>query len=119
MKRIEKYCADAQQLAQVICDLYARYSHVNILSTPALEVAGVYGFGVSVDDEERQNAIYMGGYCYVLKETDDRDRCEACALRYVCGGTHKPCDLFEAGATAYEDSDMHTVNGHFEKVKTY
>lgn len=39
MKRIEKYCADAQQLAQVICDLYARYSHVNILSTPALEIA--------------------------------------------------------------------------------
>ncbi|MBR5043017.1 MAG: hypothetical protein IKX67_07230 [Bacteroidales bacterium] len=95
------------------------YSHVDILSTPALDVSGFYGFGVSIDDEERQNAIYMGGYCYQLTETDDRDRCKACALRIICVGTRKPCAIFEAGALAFEDSDMRKENGHFEKVKTY
>lgn len=117
MKRISKYIENGDHLAAVLCDLYDRYSTVTIASVPVGGVPGYYGFGVSVDDSERENAIYMSGHCYQLTETDDRDPCEECALRVICVGTHKPCDLFEAGALAFEDSNMRTVNSHFEKVK--
>lgn len=111
MKRIAKYCADAQQLAQAICDLYAEYDTVTIHSTPALELAGYYSFGVSVDGSEFDNAVYIGGHCYQLTETDDRDRCEGCALRDCCGnGNPRPCDIFK---------DECGANTHFENAKIY
>lgn len=114
MKRIERYCADGVALAQVIQDLYANYDTVTVLSVPALELAGYYSFGVSVDGGEFENSIFIGGHCYqLMTDTDEPDRCTACALHDMCGnGGPRPCDIFK--------NKCNSPGGlHFEKVKTH
>ena len=118
MKQIHKYCESGDQLAATLCDLYDRYSVVTLTSTPVGGVPGVFGVGVSIDDSERENAIYMNGHCYQLTEATDgmkaatKDRCTGCALRDCCGdGNPRPCDIFK------NECDGERV--HFEKVKTY
>ena len=112
MRKIEKYIENGDRLAAVLCDLYDRFSTVTIASVPVGGVPGYYGFGVSVDNGEFDNSIFIDEHCYQLTETDDRDRCENCALRDCCGGDNpKPCEVFknEPGASGY----------HFEKAKIY
>lgn len=112
MKQIHRYCESGDQLAATLCDLYDRYSVVTITSVPVCGVPGYYGFGVSVDDSERANAIYINEHCYQLTETDDRDRCKGCALRDCCGnGNPRPCDIFK--------DECGSEGRHFEKVKIY
>lgn len=117
MKKISRYCADGVQLAQVIQDLYANYDTVTVHSVPALELAGFYSFGVSVDGDEFENAVYIGGHCYQMKEADERDRCKACALRDMCPGegAASRCYIFKDQYGSVQEFERY----HFEKVKTY
>lgn len=117
MKRIERYCADGVALAQVIQDLYANYDTVTVLSVPALELAGYYSFGVSVDGGEFEKSIFIGGHCYQLTEADERDRCRACALRDRCPGDGggARCAVFSDRFSSQREFERY----HFEKVKTH
>ena len=117
MKRIERYCQDGNALAQVIHDLYANYDTITIASTPACEVAGYYGFGVSIDGSEFENAVFIGGHCYRLTEATERDRCKACALRHLCPGEGggARCQLVAGEFGSVQEFERY----HFEKVKTY
>ena len=121
MKRIEKYCESGDRLAATLCDLYDRYSTVTIISVPVGGAPGYYGFGVSVDDSERENAVYIGDHCYQMTHTDDRNPCEACALRGLCvcdkGNNEARCNVFlRAGQySTFQEFKQY----HFEKVKVY
>lgn len=119
MKRIERYCADGVALAQVIQDLYANYDTVTVLSVPALELAGYYSFGVSVDGGEFENSIFIGGHCYQLTEATGgaKNRCTCCALRDRCPGDGggARCAVFSDRFSSQREFERY----HFEKVKTH
>ena len=113
MKKINRYCESGDQVAATLCDLYDKYCNVTVHSVPACGPDGNYSFGVSVDDREKDNAIYIGGKCYALTVAENEaTRCDDCAMLDICVTCNAhPCEIFknETGATGY----------HFENVRIY